>query len=75
MALPTTEMVRTNRIVFFAELSVLSRRVILLGAVVVEEYVVGGSVVKSLVRPPFVEVAQVVGNPLPASGTVSYACR
>ena len=29
------------------------------------EYVVGGSVVKSLVRPLFVEVAQVIGNPLP----------
>ena len=29
------------------------------------EYVVGRSVVKSLVRPLFVEVAQVIGNPLP----------
>ena len=29
------------------------------------EYVIGRSVVKSLVRPLFVEVAQVVGNSLP----------
>ena len=35
------------------------------------EYVVGGSVVKSLVRPLFVKVAQVIGNPLPGLGSPS----
>ena len=36
------------------------------------EYVVGRSVVKSLVRAFLVKVAQVVGNPLLGLATVSY---